>query len=262
MSPRHSSRAYITENGVEERAAGTNRSDNVDQPIQTMHRFGVWQGKPHDFCNQWARVWTSDDDLRPFEGMLQVYSIPPPYETMKGKGKYYLTLGGRAISLHHMKNMGFGQANSKVRLRVVFPAAFEEGQAHFDSAPSEQMKADYFDQVFRPAAMQRTALFPNTSKLSAKTSCLPAFSGNSWGSHETSTMGQHEQGMLVTVLCRQHGIEYAHGSSAYRGWWMENFRAQSSEEVFHRHCCSCPIPHGISIPGDSPAHYIDSKETY
>ncbi|KIO26183.1 hypothetical protein M407DRAFT_24516 [Tulasnella calospora MUT 4182] len=204
MPPRRSSRADITENGVEERAAGTNRSDNVDQPIQTMHRFGVWQGKPHDFCNQWARVWTSDgqlaaawfgltsfskdrrarlaiklpnqavdvpqirkqfdidsirgaifkDDLWPFEGMLQVYSIPPPYETMKGKSKYYLTLGGRAISLHRMKNMGFGQANSKVRLRVVFPATFEEGQAHFDSAPSEEMKADFFDQVLRPAAMQ------------------------------------------------------------------------------------------------------------
>lgn len=53
-----------------------------------------------------------------------------------------------------MKNMGFGQANSKIRLRVVFPATYEEGQVHFDAAPSEQMKADFFDEVLRPAAMQ------------------------------------------------------------------------------------------------------------
>lgn len=48
-------------------------------------------------------------DPWPFEGMLQVYSIPPPYETMKGKSKYYLTLGGRDVSYRHKKPTPCGQ---------------------------------------------------------------------------------------------------------------------------------------------------------
>lgn len=58
-----------------------------------------------------------------------------------------------------MKNMGFGRANDKIRLRVVFPATFDSTIRHTVSFPNEQMKEDFHDLVLRAAVLE---LHPNS----------------------------------------------------------------------------------------------------
>lgn len=58
------------------------------------------------------------------------------------------------LALHRMKNMGFGRANDKIRLRVVFPGTYDRNAGRTQSFPDEQMKKDFLEYVLRPAVLR------------------------------------------------------------------------------------------------------------
>lgn len=57
-----------------------------------------------------------------------------------------------------MINMGFGRANDKVRMRVVFPGTFDSTLRRTVSFPTGEMKAAFYDLVLLPAVLE---LYPD-----------------------------------------------------------------------------------------------------
>ncbi|KAG9044389.1 hypothetical protein FS837_008235 [Tulasnella sp. UAMH 9824] len=94
-----------------------------------------------------------EGDPWPFLGQAQFYPIPPPTESVSEGSRYYIEVNRRKLPIHRMVNMGFGTANDKVRLRVVFPGTFDSTSRHTVSFPTEQMKEAFYDLVLLPAVL-------------------------------------------------------------------------------------------------------------
>ncbi|KIO16246.1 hypothetical protein M407DRAFT_34109 [Tulasnella calospora MUT 4182] len=100
-----------------------------------------------------------EGDPWPFLGQCQFYPISPPTESVSEGSRYFIEVNGRKLPIHRMINMGFGIANDKIRLRVVFPGTFDSTSRHTVSFPTEKMKEAFYDLVLLPAVLE---LHPNS----------------------------------------------------------------------------------------------------